>query len=135
MNLPKKTNPKIKPKLRPLATNERVLVWLYLCPSNDPNQTSRDELNYIAVNLSIVTIIVVSMISSIVHFRQNLSIDLEKALCSLLQIVGNLSALYTVVIAVTLRQKTFDIIQHLSQIYDASKKTAQSIHLDILGLS
>lgn len=115
--------------MQPLKTHQRVLTWLYMCSSNNPNEKRSHAIRYITINLLIVTILTFGMISSMVHCSRNLSVDFEMSLFSLFQISANASALYAIFIAIMSREKMLGIFKNLTKIYNASKRPFSQFNL------
>lgn len=73
--------------MKPLATHERVLTWLCICPAEDG--TSKWMISLYIIFISIAFVFEVSiLVSSYVYFLKNMSDNLEEALYALAQISG-----------------------------------------------
>lgn len=110
---------KKKKKMNPLVTLQRSFVWICLCPI--PEGTSKtSKIKYFAFCGFLIVNYNSCMITSSIHFFNNLSIDLKEALFSLFQVAASSSVLYQTLFVMFTRRSILDIFKNLSKIYAES---------------
>lgn len=105
--------------MKPLATNQRVLIWFCVCP--DESSSNRQKLAHIAFTTAVVVSIFFCYIPSIEFFVKFVSIDLKDSLYALFQVSALSYAIYTVIFVYFSRQKFIAIFENLSKIYNECK--------------
>lgn len=106
--------------MKPLETNERVLIWLCAFPI-DKSTSKWEKCIYIIFTLCVIMTHLLSLIFSSVFIHQNVSINLEETLFSLFHTFSSASMLYQSIATVFLCHKLAAIFKTLANIYDASK--------------
>lgn len=106
--------------MRPLESNQRVLVWLGGFPL-DKSAGKWTKVTYIAFTLSVIIAHLLSVMGSTVFIQRHKSIDLEATLFSLFHTIASASMLYQSVATVLLRRELNSIFDGLANIYDRSK--------------
>lgn len=111
-------------KMKPLATNQRVLTWLNLHPA-DETAKRMEKAAYALVYLTIAVVYLTLFASSVMYFLKFISVDLKESLAAVIQIAPAISLLNAMVFTFLLRNKTAAVFKKLSDIYEASKKKYQ----------
>lgn len=106
--------------MKPLVTNQKVLTWICICPV-DKNATKFEKSARIGITSLIVITLFCGFIASVVFFVKFVSIDLEKSLYTVFQIVGTLLILYSFIVLYLFRNEINAIFEHLTEIYDECK--------------
>lgn len=106
--------------MKPLETNERVLMWLYLFP---PNEFARKRMKiaHVVFAMSVIMTHLISVIVGAVFIHRYMSTNLEETLFSLFHTIAAASMLYQSIGTVILRHKLTAIFEGLSKIYNESK--------------
>lgn len=107
-------------KMKPFSTNQQSLTWLCLYPV-DETTSNRQKAAHIVFSVTNFIMLLSGLASSVAYFVKFASIDLEKSLYALLQIVTFTATLYALVIAFLLRHKIPALRENLSKIYDECK--------------
>lgn len=111
--------------MRPLATNQRVLTWLYLYPID--NETSKwKQRAHVAVGITAFITIGVIFIAGAVYVRQFITIDLQEALFALIHVALTIDSLSAIVILFLARDQIKMVFEHLSDIYNKSNYQRQN---------
>lgn len=99
--------------MQPLQTNRQVLTWLCICPFEQ--NTSIVKKTFFAILTLFQLLCVISFVlSSIVIFVNNVSVNLEECLYAIVQMAGHGGLAYT-------WKKMSDIFKDLDAIYMKSK--------------
>lgn len=106
--------------MKPLLTNQKVLMWLCIYPVNE-NASKFVKLARVAFTFLVIITELFGLIASVVFFMKFFSVDLEKSLYTIFQIVALISNLYMFVVLCGYRYKIIDVFKHLTEIYNASK--------------
>lgn len=103
-----------------LQDNNRIFVLLGICPSVE---TKRRWINIFHILFSVFCLIccLSTLISSLVYFISYLSTDFAEAICTVHQIIGSVTCLYTLVIAHVKCHDLKKLFDNLQAIYNASK--------------
>lgn len=108
--------------MEPMATSKKVLTWIYLYPVNentdDTKKKRKVQRNFL---LSIFAFLSSGLSFSIACLFKYWSIDLKKSLYSPIQIGPTLSTVYSLFIALMLRNRIRTMFNNLSKIYEKSK--------------
>lgn len=107
-------------KIKPLATNQRVLTWLCVYPA-EKTTCKFKQMAYIFFSFVVFSGILSSLIASVAYFMKFVSIDLEVALYAVSQIAAAASVLYAIAMTYLSRRGITAIFQKLNEIYDQSK--------------
>lgn len=109
-----------KRKMKPLATNQRLLTWLYLCPATElsDKKTKFARIARILLILSSNLIVIASSVTFVVKFS---SIDLAGCLYSLSQLTFCASVTYAIITTFFLRHKLSHLFKSISNIHDTCK--------------
>lgn len=115
--------------MEPLSINRRVLIWLYMFPS-DGSITSRLKKS-ISICLSVAVCITLAacVLSSITYAFRFISIDLKETIYATFPIIACSAVIYVHIVAIFSRQKIFELFKKLSQIYKKSEKNPNSLRL------
>lgn len=106
--------------MKPLATNRQVLTWLCICPS-DQNTSALKKTFFTILALVSFALVFSFLVSSIVFFLKNVSIDLENGLYALVQIACSFDSVYMFAVVFISRKKINRFLQTLVTIYEESK--------------
>lgn len=107
--------------MEPLSTNQKMLVWLCILPSNK-NESKRKKLAHIAFSTALIAIEISVFITSGLFILQNASTDLEASLYSVLQFSGSFGLTYMLITGIFLvRHNIIAMIQSLSSLYNECK--------------
>lgn len=109
-------------KMKPLATNQRVLTWLCVCPF-DLNTNLCQKAFYIISTALLFASEVGAFVSSIIFFVENISNDLEGSLYAVFQFVAFTGLIYMSIMAFILRDRINMFLESLATIYQESKQT------------
>lgn len=107
-------------EMNPLATNQRVLTWLCICPFDRDTRIWQKTLCVI-LTLFLFTFIFSLLVSSIVFFVQNVSIDFESCLYAVFQIAGISGLIDEWSVAFILRKRVHLLFGSLAKIYEESE--------------
>lgn len=107
-------------KMSPLITNQRVLMWLCVCPAPEPT-SARKKANYVAFTSMIFIANISALAATTTFFINFISIDLEVSLMALIGIVGFFAIAYIMIVALLFRHKINALFDGLAEIYKASK--------------
>ncbi|XP_055305850.1 odorant receptor 4-like [Sitodiplosis mosellana] len=102
--------------MKPLATGQRVLTWLSVCPPDESTSKCQKQV-YIICSVLVLVANVIGFVTSVAYVHRFVSIDLEKSLCSMLQICAMGCVSYAYILMFVLRHKVTAFLGHLSQIY------------------
>lgn len=105
--------------MKPLVTNQKVLIWLYLCAVDDVSL--RTNLAHIALGATAFLLLILGNVASVLFVLKFVSVDLKLSLFALYQIFAISSILYLMIAAFILRHKIHDIFAMLQEIYCESK--------------
>lgn len=108
--------------MRPLVTNQRVLMWLCVCPPDELTKKWQKRV-YIIFSVSVFLANLIGLAASLAYFYQFLSIDLEKSLCTVSQIAATISTVYAGIYLFLSRHKITKLFAKLLEIYKQSKFT------------
>lgn len=106
-------------EMGPLATNQRVLTWLCICPF-DQDASIWKKSFFIILTLFLFTFEVSSWVSSIIFFVTNVSVDLENCLYAVFQIAATSGLIYMWMVAFISRKRINQFLGTLANIYDES---------------
>lgn len=107
------------PQIKPLATNQRVLTWICVCPV-ESTTSKNTKLLCIMFTITLYLIILIAFASSFVFFIENISIDMEKSFYALLQLIVFTGQAYVLMSIFISRHKITAFIKTLSDIYETS---------------
>lgn len=103
--------------MKPLNLIYRIFVWLSICPSENTLSSWIKRFRF-GFFLALVTNFSLIFFSSAIFFQQNVFINLEIAIFSILQIITASIVIYSIVTAYVLRKKNTNIYKNLQQIYE-----------------
>lgn len=105
--------------MQPLSTNQRVLMWLCVCLSEEGGKRSRywEKWVHFVFFLSVVSILTFYVASSIAYFVTFSSDELKESLHGIYQATAVLTVLYMIFTALILRNKISTMFRKLEQIY------------------
>lgn len=107
-------------KMRPLATNQRVLVWFCVYRFDDePN--FREKIFSILFTLITWIENLCGILATTVFLWKNVSIEIEVYLFAIFQLFALLSMTNICAIILISRQKIANLFKSLSEIYETSK--------------
>lgn len=106
--------------MKPLQTNQQVLTWLCVYPTNEKMSKFKKFL-CIVVSVAVFFGYFNVLLASIAFFLKYASTSLEQSLYALFQISGDFGTAYMMLAAYTLRKQFKIIFDKLSDIYDACK--------------
>lgn len=110
--------------MKPLETNQRVLIWLCGIPPHI-TVSKRKRIAYIAFTLCVIVGNLLGVISGTIFIHKNVSIDLEVTFCALIHTLASANMLYQSIATVLLHRKLAATFDELANIYNES-------NLDIL---
>lgn len=116
-------------KMKPLRTNQRVLIWLYAYPTERTDE-QHDNCSHIAFTSLVFTVYIGFLIASIAYFIKFSTIDLNETLYATIQITAALPMMKALVIMILKRRKFRDLFESLSRIYDASECHQKSVECE-----
>lgn len=107
-------------KMHPLPTNQRMLTWICVSPLE-----SRDSkwMKPFCVIFALTTFLAVlsCVLSSVIFFSSNVSIDVEESLYALFQISAFSGVAYMAIVAFYSRKKINAFLETLTAIHDERK--------------
>lgn len=104
--------------MKPLATNQRVLKWLNVCPAEET--ASKLEKNaYVIINVAGVLFALGTILGSLLFAVKHWSTNLEDAFLALFQVDLMFNLFYSAVVAYITRQKVTDLFKTLTEICNA----------------
>lgn len=107
--------------MEPLSSNQKILTWLCILPSNKIESKS-EKLAHIAFITSLIVLEFCVFTSCSAFVLQNASTDLGAALYGLLQAAASFGISYMLISGLLLsRQKIAAMFQNLSNLYNESK--------------
>lgn len=106
--------------MKPLATHQRVLTWLCICPAENHTSKWKKSL-YILLVFALFVVEVSAVVSSLVFFLKNVSEDLEESLYALFVIVGDVCLTYGSLVLFYKRHEITAFLEELEQIFAISK--------------
>lgn len=105
--------------MRPLSTNCQVLTWLCIYPVDDENSWKKPLYLIIsAISLIIITSV---LLSSVVFFFDNYSIDLKVSINAIYQMTAFFGVTYMYVNAIFMRKTFTKFLETLKKIYEKRK--------------
>ena len=107
-------------KMKPLATGQRVLTWLCVCPPDETTSKWKKRA-FIILSVCVFMADFSAFVTSVAYVQRFVSIDLEKSLCSMLQICAMGCVTYAYIHMFVLRHEITALLEHLSLIYKKSK--------------
>lgn len=107
-------------KMTPLKANQRVLMWLCVCPVDETTTIWKKSACVALATLTIIAMISYDL-GSLFYFFKFVSADLEKSLYALGQFTPTFSVLYSFLIMLYSKDKLNLIFANLSAIYRACK--------------
>lgn len=114
--------------MKPMNLSYRILVWLYICPSE--NSTSRwTKLFRLGISIVLAIIFALLFIGSAVFCQQNVYTNLEIALFGILQMISAAALIHLFFTAHVLRHEFIYIFRSLQQIYDQGKSNEKKKHI------
>lgn len=106
--------------MKPMNLSYRILVWLYICPSE--NSTSRwTKLFRLGISIVFAMIFALLFAGSAVFCQQNVFTNLEIALFGILQMISAAALIHLFFTAHVLRHEFIYIFRSLQQIYEQGK--------------
>lgn len=111
--------------MKPLASYRKFLIWIYACPDEALNQ--RAKWMYIAFNCVIMAANLSYMVSSVAFMLKYIFNDLELSLFAFFQVVSSVVAVYVHLAAISSRDKMFQLIEGLTNIFTDSMHRIQKI--------
>lgn len=106
--------------MKPLETNQRVLMWLYAFPPDNSDGKWR-KIAYFTFTICVIAVHAMSVAASSTFIYRNISISLEETLFSLFHNFSASGMLYQSIVTVILRHNLNAIFKGLSTIYDQSE--------------
>lgn len=107
-------------KMEPLLTNQRVMMWLCMCPANESTSKSKIMI-YTGCTFIVVTVTSLCLLFSGSFVVNYLSIDFERSLYAVFQVSGEAAMLNLIFVGFFMRNRINAIFTQLSEIYVASK--------------
>lgn len=107
--------------MKPLKTTQQILKVLHVLPHED-HRSRFKKIMCIAFGTFVFAINLFILISSVIFFIKNFTIDLEASLDALSQIFAFTSVVYSTCMAYLIRDKIDGIFQELSIIYSKCKR-------------
>lgn len=105
--------------MNPLPTTKRMMQWLCMYPARFPSRWRKiARITFASLMFFISGIGILVHVVLIWNFKLT---NLEGSLFALMGLVGNISTLYSSIIAAVLRYRIEGILQQLTIIYDASE--------------
>lgn len=115
--------------MRPLKTNESVLMWLNMCP---PDKFISKPKNVAMTSFAVIVFLanVCATATAIAFFRKSISVDVEGSLYSLVQIAGSFGITFTMIVVFSRRKQISVIFNRLEDIQRCSKRTSRIVFID-----
>lgn len=113
--------------MEPMITTKKALMWICVYPADGNTNNWGKPVNILYLS-TILAFQCSGLGFSIACFMKYWSIDLEKSLYSPIQIATTLSSVYSLCIAVLLRDKILIMFNNLTKIYRASKWFYSILH-------
>lgn len=107
--------------MNPLTVCRRELAWLCIYSPSGPIDKWLKRKRII-FGLSVVVCLVLYLIANIAFLREIISIDFSESLFVIMQILAVIANLNVIMVAFIARHKITNIIDILTEIYNASKK-------------
>lgn len=111
---------KFQVKMKPLETNQRVLIWLGVLRAPDTTNIFM-KIFHILTTFIAFSIVLTSLSASVTFFLRYVRIDLEESLYALFQIASFSGLSYIIMFAFVMRNRTNVIFDKLTQIYNECK--------------
>lgn len=110
--------------MKPLMTNERVFMWLSICPI-DENTSERQKMLYVVYSVCSNASVIILGIASTLFVLENINTDLELAIFGVHPSVESMNLFYTYTVAFIFRRRIQFIFQSLSKICDLCKYSSK----------
>lgn len=110
--------------MKPLATNQRVLMWLNVCPVEESTSKRERDL-YAAFSVGVFIVPLTVLAGSVLFFVQYWSIDLGQAFFAFFQIDVMIGFIYMAASVYALREKVTAIFKNLAEICNARNDSFQ----------
>lgn len=105
--------------MKPLEASYHVFTWLCVCPTDGSNELKKFK-NYLFTIIAFL-VVISALFASLAFILSYLTTDLENSLCAGYQVSGLVSALYTLIMAYTQRNKIIKCFEDFQQFYDSCK--------------
>lgn len=106
--------------MQPLATTQRVMTWLSMCPP-DESSNERQKKAYVIHTFAVLFLNVASFIASSAFCLKFVSIDFNSATFAFMASIGELGLIYFMIAAILMCHNIGNIFTSLSTIYKSSK--------------
>lgn len=103
--------------MKPLATTQRILAWLFICRDENPSNRWKKFAQICFVSF-VLMISLIHFSGSILFAIKFFSIDLKKTASALVQVFAFIPVIYILTIALILRDQIIEIFSKLKDIYD-----------------
>lgn len=107
---------KFEVKMKPVKAIQHYLIWFCMCPADDTTSKSKKRAHIGITSLCLINL-TISLISSIVYAVKFVSVDLEKSLYALFQIVACQISVYYVIVGYFSRHQIHTIFTELEKLY------------------
>lgn len=105
--------------MEPLATNRRCLIWLRMCPADEPSSQWQKRIFRMVVYASLLFCIT----GNVAYCVEYISIDLGRSLFAIVFLAEQISIAYIIIVAtICLRFKIDSMLKNLSAIYKNAGK-------------
>lgn len=105
--------------MEPLVTIKLVLIRFQMYPADDGEISNKWKIGGRLIMTSFFLAEFSGSIGSLIFVFKIISIDLQQSLLALMPASALINSLYSIVVALLLRQKAKQIFMQLSAIYDA----------------
>lgn len=105
--------------MKPLATNQRWLIWFCMCSAAESTSKKR-QLFYVLFTFVMSAFILAGLVSSILFFVKFISVDFKSCLYAVFQIAASVAVINLMIVGLMNRNQIANIFTKLSDIYAAS---------------
>lgn len=116
--------------MRPLAIHQQALSWL--CVSHqEENSNQWRKFAQIGFTVLVFVVNIFGLVSSFIYFTDFVLTDLAGSLYGLLQGIGMVTAVYSLVINLALRREIIGVYNYLDRIYKECKHNF-CVHIEVV---
>lgn len=109
----------IQPKMQPLATTRRMMMWLAMCSADESSSESQKEA-YLAHALAVFLLNLIGFTASLAFSFKYVKTDFDSAMFAPMTTIGEFGLIYFMVVAILMRHQIENIFTSLSTMYKSS---------------